>query len=61
MSVAVTFLLISVISYKPPAVHMIFLQMWFNGIAYICAELNCNLVSASLHLLEILSCCLIGG
>lgn len=60
MSVAVTLLLISVISYKPPAVHVLFLQTWFNGIACICAELNCNLVSASLHLLEVLSCCLFG-
>lgn len=33
MSVSLTLLLISVISYKPPAVPMILLQTWLNEIA----------------------------
>ena len=57
-SVPVTPLWISVISCKTSAIYTVVHQTWFNGIAWICAELSYNLISTSLCLLEILPSCL---
>ena len=57
-SVPVTPLWISVISCKTSAIYTVVHQTWFNGIAWICAELSYSLISASLCLLEILPNCL---